>query len=282
MANLTEVMTPAEFERYGHLIMPVDTNISIESVILSDENKAKIEQFKTEMAHAEKFEKYGLHPMNRLLFYGASGCGKTYLSKALSNYLNYYMIYVDIAKALSDGSVSQSISDIFFLANKYKRCIVFFDECDSIAWSRDAAIGEGGVARRATNSIFQSLDQMNPNNVFIAATNMFHRLDPAFENRFNLHLLFERPELTVEDTLKKFLRPGFTIENNLEQDTQIIVDRRCRLSYRELTSICETAMKRAIIDDTFVIKLKDVYKDVASKQKIKIDFDTADDIEVYQ
>ena len=42
--------------------------------------------------------------MNRLLFYGDSGCGKTYLSKALSNYLGFEMLYIDIANAITSGS----------------------------------------------------------------------------------------------------------------------------------------------------------------------------------
>lgn len=272
MANLTEVMTPEEIDKYGHLIMPVDTNITIDSVILSPENRKKIEQFKTEMQNAEKLKQFGLDPMNRLLLYGDSGCGKTYLTKALSNYLDYYMIYVDIAKALSDGSVSQSISTIFMLAEKYRRCIVFFDECDSIAWNRDAASGEGGVARRATNSIFQSLDQMNPTNVFVAATNMLHRLDPAFETRFNLKLEFRRPKTSILETVKKFVNPKFfEIVIDVTDDTSEVMMRKCTLSYRELTSICNRAMKNAVIDNTFKVKLSDVYEAIAEVNRFKIE-----------
>lgn len=272
-------MTPQEREKYGHLIMPVNTNISIDSVILSDENREKIEQFKEEMKHEAELRIYGLEPMNRLLFYGASGTGKTYLSKALSNYLDYYMIYVDIAKALSDGSVSKSISDVFYLANKYKRCIIMFDECDSIAWNRDSQSSEGGVARRATNSIFQSLDQMDPSNVFIAATNMLHRLDTAFENRFNLKLEFRRPELKIEETAQKFILDAFTIEDDLDELTKGIVDKRCRLSYRELRSIMEREMKRAVIRGDMIVRLSDLYNTVAVQQKIKVQFGTDEDNE---
>lgn len=68
---------------YNRLIMPVDTNITLDSVILSDENKQKIKDFLRELAYRDKLYEYGLEPMNRILMYGASGCGKTYLSKAL-------------------------------------------------------------------------------------------------------------------------------------------------------------------------------------------------------
>lgn len=276
MANLLDVMTAEEKKQYGHLIMAVDTNIKISSVILSDENTKKIEQFRTEMENVDKLTAYGLTPMNRLLFYGASGTGKTYLSKALSNYMNYYMLYVDIAQALSDGSVSQAISDTFYLANKYERVLLMYDECDSIAFSRDSG-ATSETSRRACNSIFQQLDQMKPSVVFISATNLRHRLDPAYMTRFNLQLEFNRPELSIEDTLKKFLKPGFSVVDNLNEDSKRIVDKKCRLSYRELTSICNSAMKRAVIDGTFVIKLSDLYADVAMVQNFRVNLTINDD-----
>ena len=270
MANLLDVMTAAEKEKYEHLVMAVDTNIKISDVILSEDNMSKIEQFKNEIEHADELEIYGLHPMNRILMYGDSGCGKTLLSKALSNYLGYYMVYVDIAKALSDGSVSKSISDIFMLANKYKRCLIFFDECDSIAWNRDTQNGEGGVARRATNSIFQSLDQMSPSNVFVAATNMLHRLDAAFENRFNLKMEFRRPPLDIEEVARKFILPQFSITGTVGDVKRNTVNKRCTLSYRELRSIVERAMKIAVIDRSMCIDVDSLYDAVAKQQDIRL------------
>jgi len=66
---------------YEEFIMPVDTNIKLESVILSDENKEKISAFIKETQYRDKLLAYGLQPMNRILMYGASGTGKTFLSK---------------------------------------------------------------------------------------------------------------------------------------------------------------------------------------------------------
>ena len=100
-------------EIYNELIMPVDTNIKLSSVILSDVNKDKIRDFVNEINNREKLAKYGLRPMNRLLFYGASGCGKTFLGKALSNHLKYKMLYVDIAQALAKGNAAINIANIF-------------------------------------------------------------------------------------------------------------------------------------------------------------------------
>ena len=257
-------------ERVQELLMKVDTNISFKSVILSKENKEKYAQFMTEQKFVDKFEKYGLHPINRLLLYGDSGCGKTYSSKALSNELGYKMLYVDIGKALQQGNISENISIVFEYANKHKRCMIFFDECDSLAWSRDSKNAESGDIRRALNGLFQQLDQMDPSNIFVACTNLLPRLDPAFERRFDMKMEFRRPETSMKELMKKFLFKDFELVDDVDPNDAGIIDRRVQISYYEVQIIVERNMKKAIMNNTLKVKTSDVYKDIAIQQRIKI------------
>jgi len=261
-------------ERLKELLMYVDTNIKLEDVILSEENQLKIQQFIKENKFKEKLFKYRLQPMNRLLFYGDSGCGKTFLAKALSNHLNYKMLYIDIAKSLSDGSVAKNISDIFEISNSLGNCVIFLDECDSIAWNRDSTNSDGGVVRRATNSLFQQLDQMNKTNVFISATNMLHRLDPAFERRFNEKLSFRRPAINVLELSKRFIYPEFTVIDDANSTIKSMVNGKNRLSFYEIEDIMKKAMKRAVLNDSLQIRTSELYKDIASAMNIKVAFNT--------
>ena len=261
-------------EIYKELIMPVDTNIQLESVILSNANKEKINTFITETKHRDKLLKYNLQPMNRLLFYGDSGCGKTYLGKALANHLNYKMLYVDIATSLSQGKVAINLTNIFRLANNIGEAIIFLDECDSIAWSRDAKDAEGGDVRRATNSLFQLLDQMNPKVIVICATNMLHRLDPAFERRFNMKMQFKRPETNLRTIINKFLHDDFVLVLDRTDD---LLERRSKLSFYELQGVAERCMKKAVIKGTNRIFMSDVYMDMANAMNVKTAFHTDTD-----
>ena len=278
-----EKMGIVDKDRLNELLMKVDTNISIGSVILSEENTEKVKQFIKETSYRDKLLKYGLEPMNRLLFYGASGCGKTFLAKALSNHLKYKMLYIDIAKSLSDGNVAKNISDIFDIGNELGNCIIFLDECDSIAWNRDSGNSDGGVIRRATNSLFQHLDQMNKTNIFISATNMLHRLDPAFERRFNLKLEFRRPSMSVVEVANRFLYKDFILVDDANETVKTIVDNKNKLSFYELEDIVKRAMKRAVLNDTLEVRTSDLYKDIATSQNIKIRFKTnVDDPEIFE
>lgn len=273
---------PEEYrEIWENTIMPVDTNISFDKVILSDENKNKYRRLIKEQKYRDKLRSYGLAPMNRLLLYGASGTGKTFSLKALSNLLGYTMLYVDISKALTEGNVSKNISDIFKLGNYIGECVIFFDECDSIAWNRDGGTPEGGNIRRATNSIFQNLDQMNPSNIFAAATNMLHRLDPAFERRFNLKLKFTRPTMDMDECIKHFLYPKFILDDDVENSVREIVKRRAaqnsKLSYYEIEELVKEAMKRAVLSDTNIVQTSLIYNDLAAAMNFKVSVGTADD-----
>ena len=61
-----KVVLPLELREYwDELIMEVDTNIRLQSVILSEENKEKIERFIEEITHKDILVEYGLRPMNK-------------------------------------------------------------------------------------------------------------------------------------------------------------------------------------------------------------------------
>lgn len=282
MAKIRKTDLPREYQEiWDNLIMDVDTNISIDSVILNDENKEKIRAFLKETQYRDRLYEYGLEPMNRILMYGASGTGKTYLTKALSNTLNYTMIYVDIAKSLSEGNVAENISSIFKLGNYIGEAILFFDECDSIAWARDSGNAERGDVRRATNSLFQNLDQMNHKCIFCSATNMLHRIDPAFERRFNMKMAFPKPQLDIDDSIKHFIFPKFVIDDDVDSTTREIVKRRAsnyqKLSYYELEELVKRAMKRAVLSNTNVVKVSGIYQDLQTSMHFKIKYDQEED-----
>lgn len=275
--NINLELMPVEMQdAYHKLCMPVNNNIKLESVILSPDNKAKIDEFIVETENKEKFIEYGLNPINRIILYGASGTGKTFLTKALSKYFDYTMLYIDIAGALSAGVASENLVDIFNLGNHIGKAVIFLDECDSICWARDDKENDDGASiRRANNTLFQLLDQMNPECIFVAATNLFNNLDPAFVRRFNVKMRFNKPEIdNIDDSIKHFILPKFRLENDMEQKIKEIIKWQGKtytaLSYYEIQDWVERAEKKALISGTDIIKESDIYDNFMYSMRMKL------------
>ena len=266
-------------EIYDSYIMPVDLNIDFEQVILSKENREKYMRLIKETEYADRLVEFGLKPTNRAILYGASGTGKTFSTKALANYLGYTMLYVDIGEALSSGEVSKHIKDIFKLGESIGHCIIFFDECDSIAIAREENAGaDAGMMRRATNTIFQCLDQMSYHNIFMACTNLESKLDAAFVRRFQIKMQFKKPDMDLKEAVKHFMKgyPKFTIRDDADIRLETIINKRAkqnaRLSYYEIEEITYRVMKDAILNDTEVVSMQDVFLELAQSMGVRLNF----------
>lgn len=265
---------------YNRYCLPDDlTGLSMNSIILSDENKKHVDEFLIETQYKDKFVHYGLKPVNRLLNYGASGTGKTFLTKCLAAHFDYKLLSIDIANALSTGHAAIALEEVFELGNYLGKAIIFLDECDAIARDRaDKSVPEDPNVRRANNALFQLLDRMNPECIFVAATNLYTELDPAFVRRFNIKLKFDRPKLdNLEDSINKFLLPDFTIEHDMDSKIKEIILWEARnytgLSYDEIETWVERAEKLAIMDNRTVIKESEIYKFFMDSLRVKVCYD---------
>ena len=262
--------------------------LTIDSVILSDENRKKVNDFLTETKYKQKFISYGLEPINRMLNYGASGTGKTFLTKCLAAHFGYELLAIDIANALSTGVAAVALEDVFELGNHIGKAIIFLDECDAIARDRsDKSIPEDPNVRRANNALFQLLDRMNPDCIFVSATNLYKELDPAFVRRFNLKLQFDRPPLdNIDETIRKFMHPAFTIIEDMEPAIKDIIMWNARnytgLSYDEIQTWVERAEKAAIINDSEEINESEIYNYFMESMRIKVSYDEKGQPYLYQ
>lgn len=253
--------------------------LSMDSIILSEENRGKVNDFLIETEYKEKFIKYGLKPVNRIICYGASGTGKTFLTKCLAATFGYELLAIDIASALSSGNAPTALEDIFELGNHIGEAIIFLDECDAIARDRsDKSVPESPDVRRANNALFQLLDRMNPKCIFVSATNLMKELDFAFVRRFNVKMEFQIPPLeSLNDAINKFLLKDFTIEYDMQKDIRDILLYHAKeytaLSYYEIETWVQRAEKIAIIENREYIKESDIYKFFMESLRVNVSID---------
>ena len=134
--------------------------------------------------------------INKFLFEGAPGTGKTESVKHIARILNrdLYIAKFDFIIDSKLGQTSKNISVTFSEINNLphpEKTIILFDEIDALAMDRlnSNDLREMG---RATSTLLKELDNLNPNVILIATTNLFQAFDKALTRRFDAVINFNR------------------------------------------------------------------------------------------
>jgi len=134
--------------------------------------------------------------INKFLFQGSPGTGKTETVKQVARILNRELYMVDFASVVDSklGQTQKNITALFSEINGFahpEKVLVLFDEIDSIALDRTNSndLREMG---RATSTILKKLEQLNERVVIIATTNLFEHFDKALIRRFDSVIDFNR------------------------------------------------------------------------------------------
>lgn len=162
--------------------------------------------------------------INKFLFQGAPGTGKTETAKYVARILNRDLYAVDFSAVIDSklGQTQKNIVALFREINDFahpEKIIVLFDEIDSIALDRTNAndLREMG---RATSTLLKEFDRLDDRIVLVATTNLFEHFDKALIRRFDSVVDFSRytqedlkeiADVLLNDFLNKFKCPGRNI-----------------------------------------------------------------------
>ena len=139
--------------------------------------------------------------INKFLFQGAPGTGKTETAKQVSRILNRELYAVDFSSVIDSklGQTQKNIVALFREITEFahpEKIIILFDEIDAIALDRTNSndLREMG---RATSTLLKEFDRLNERIVLLATTNLFEHFDKALIRRFDSVIDFNR--YTQED-----------------------------------------------------------------------------------
>ena len=159
--------------------------------------------------------------INKFLFEGPPGTGKTETAKQIARILERELFMVDFDLVIDSklGQTSKNIANLFEEIRNVshpEKVVVLFDEIDAIAIDRINSndLREMG---RATSSVLKGLDNLNNNVVLIATTNLYKSFDKALTRRFDSVIdfssytktdLVDIGEIILNELLIKFKSAG--------------------------------------------------------------------------
>ncbi len=209
---------PSDKERGLPLLTIKEPVRCIEDIVLSDQNSSLIDEILQEHHRQELLNSHGLFPVDRLLFCGPPGCGKTLAAEVLASELGLPLAIVRIDSVVSSylGETASNLRQVLDFAASVPM-VVLFDEFDALAKER-ADSADHGELKRVVNAFLQLLDSYEGKSILIAATNHESILDAAVWRRFDEVLVFEPPNL---EQLRRLLacklrgvRRDFEVDNN--------------------------------------------------------------------
>lgn len=232
-------------------------------IILSPRNIGLFAGLLREHRHAEEVRRHGLKVRSKLLFCGPPGCGKTLCAEVFAAELGLPLFVVKLDALISSylGETAGNVRKIFEFAQK-QPCVLFLDEFDALARSRDEA-GDHNELRRVVNSLLLFIDRMTPRGFLVAATNLDESLDPAIWRRFDEVVWFDRPNRRMAS---RYLTMKFkNVRTNFAPDE--LASEMDGFSYAEIERVCVQAIKEAIIGCRKTTTREDVLSAVADERR---------------
>lgn len=169
-------------------------------MVLSGQLKSALREVCLQWQHRDAFAdllKYGIRPLDRMLFFGPPGNGKTLSCYFLSKTLNVpiFRVLCNQLRGSYLGETTRNVANLLdFLNATTTPSLCLFDEVESIFVDRKESKGQCDREVAAAMTIFmQSLDRWKAPTLLVLATNLVGQIDEALLSRVELKLEFLGP-----------------------------------------------------------------------------------------
>ncbi len=171
-----------------------------------------------------------------VLFEGPAGVGKTSMAKIIARETQIPLVCIAVENILSKyyGESAQNLANIFDAASLYERVILFIDEIDSLAVSREGGIYE--ATRRLLSVLLRKIDGIEQKKglLTLGATNRTQDLDPALLSRFDTVIHFPLPSIPERNSIFRVYASHLS-----QQELLALAQASEELSGRNIEDICE-------------------------------------------
>ncbi|MBU2603096.1 MAG: GNAT family N-acetyltransferase [Actinobacteria bacterium] len=132
------------------------------------------------LAEAETAERHGVTPPKAIILFGPPGTGKTTFARGIASRLDWPFVELFPSRLAAGGRDAQAneLKDFFAALVEIERLVLFIDEVEEIASSRENTPVTHGVTNELLKAI--PLFRGQPHRLLVCATNSVRSLDGAF------------------------------------------------------------------------------------------------------
>lgn len=219
---------------------------SLDSLVLPDKMREQIKEIVEEQHRAELLHAHNLRARNRVLLAGPPGNGKTTLAEVLAHEL-MYPLFVVRYETLVGSYLGETSSRLKYLMDyaKTQRCVLFFDEFETLGKERGDT-HETGEIKRVVSSLLLQIDDLPDYVVVVAASNHPELLDRAVWRRFQLRI--ELPMPTRQQLIWHIESIGKRCQTNFGYESEILAKHMLGLNFAEVEEFCLSVVRRAVLD----------------------------------
>ncbi len=232
-------------EKTGEPLHEVVPRRSLDSLILPDVVGGACRELVEEQHRCDLLRSYSLEPRHRVLLAGPPGNGKTSLAEAIAEALMVPLLVVRYEAVIGSflGETSQRLRRIFDHVGS-RRCLLFFDEFDTVGKERGDT-HETGEIKRVVSTLLMQIDALPSHVVTIVASNHPELLDRAVWRRFQLRL--ELPAPTQPMLEAWFRRFQDRLDQPLGLTPRSLATRLSGLSFAEAEQFAEDVLRRHVL-----------------------------------
>lgn len=231
--------------RVSDLVLDVVPRRQLATLQLAPNVARAAEELIEEHRRVELLRSHNLEPRNRVLLDGPPGNGKTSLAEAIATetMLPFYVVRYEGVVSSFLGETAGRLDQAFEFA-RTRRCVLFFDEFDTIAKER-ADPHETGEIKRVVSTLLLQIDRLPPHVVIICSTNHSELLDRAAWRRFQLRLELNPPSRSDAARFLETLQVRFG--GGLGFAPRTLADKLHGASYAELEQFALDVRRRLVL-----------------------------------
>ncbi len=240
-------------DRIDNLVYEKIPDKKFEDLIIDKDILKECNDLIEEHNRADLLRSYNLEPRHRVIFTGPPGNGKTSLAEALAEKLMIPFVIVRYEGIITSflGETASRLKNLFDYIRSQK-CLLFFDEFDTIGKER-GDIHETGEIKRVVSSLLLQIDKLPSYTLIVVATNHPELLDRAVWRRFQLKINLPKPGI---NEICKYINM-FTNRSNITfgLSNKYLAQFLIGLSYSEIEEFCISILRSSILS-SFDIDVK--------------------------